>query len=140
MHPPTVPGHGISGHGILGHGIDLVEVARIADLTARHGDRFLRRVFTADELAYAQCRPKRRFEHLAARFAAKEAVVKVLGTGRRFGIAWHEIEVVREPTGRPTVALHGAAAEQADRAGVRQWHLSLSHVATHATASAIGCG
>lgn len=125
---------------IVGHGIDLVEVPRIAELLDRHGERFLSRCFTPDEVAYARKRPKRTCEHLAARFAAKEAVVKVLGTGRRHGIAWNEIAVHRLPTGQPTVRLSGTAAEQAKRRGIVQWHLSLSHVSTHATASAIGCG
>lgn len=125
---------------IVGHGIDIVEVSRIAELLDRHGERFLARCFTPDEVAYAHKRPKRTCEHLAARFAAKEAVVKVLGTGRRHGIAWNEIAVHRLPTGQPTVRLSGVAAEQADRRGIVRWHLSLSHVSSHATASAIGCG
>lgn len=123
---------------ITGHGIDIVEVARIRELIDRHGDRFLARCFTERELAYARERPKRFAEHLAARFAAKEAVLKVLGTGLRHGIGWSDIEVVRQPTGEPRVLLRGEAAAHAVRRGIERWHLSLSHVPGHATASAIG--
>ena len=124
---------------IVGHGIDIVEVDRIRELLDRHGNRFLDRCFSADEVAYARRRPVREAEHLAARFAAKEAVLKVLGTGRRHGINWCEIAVVRLPTGQPTLQLTGTAAAIADRLGITGWFLSLSHVSTHATASAIGC-
>ena len=122
---------------IVGHGIDIVEVARIADLIARHGERFLSRLFSDAERAYAARRPAKTAEHLAARFAAKEAVLKVLGTGLRHGIEWRDVEVVRLPTGRPTLRLSGKAAEVADGLGIAEWHLSLSHVAAHAIASAI---
>ena len=123
---------------IVGHGIDLVDVGRLRDLIARHGQRFLARCFTPDELAYAQRRPHRMAEHLAARFAAKEAVLKVLGTGLRHGIGWCDVEVVRLPTGQPTLRLHGVAADIAKQQGIDRWHLSLSHIPGHATASAIG--
>ena len=122
---------------ILGHGIDLVEIARIGEMVRRHGDHFLDRCFTAAERAYAEASAKRRDEHLAARFAAKEAVLKALGTGWRQGIAWTDVEVVREPSGQPTVRLSGEAARVADAMGVTQWMLSLSHTDTHAMASAI---
>ena len=88
---------------IVGHGIDLVEVSRIAELLERHGERFLERCFTAAERGYSDASVKRREEHLAARFAAKEAVLKALGTGWRDGIAWTDIEVVRRPSGQPLV-------------------------------------
>ena len=123
---------------IVGHGIDIVEVGRIRQLMDRHGDRFLGRCFTASELAYVRRRPKRLAEHLAGRFAAKEAVLKVLGTGLRHGIGWCDIEVVRLPTGQPTLQLAGAAARIARERGIERWMLSLSHISTHATASAIG--
>ncbi len=123
---------------IVGHGIDIVEVGRLRKLIERHGDRFLVRCFTAEEVAYARKRPQRFAEHLAARFAAKEAVMKVLGTGLRHGIGWCDIEVVRLPTGQPTLRLDGQAAAIAREMGIGRWHLSLSHISTHATASAIG--
>lgn len=123
---------------IVGHGIDIVEVARLRELIQRHGNRFLARCFTDDEVAYARQRPGRFAEHLAARFAAKEAVMKVLGTGLRHGIGWCDIEVARLPTGQPVVKLSGQAALIADQRGISQWHVSLSHISSHATASAIG--
>jgi holo-[acyl-carrier protein] synthase len=123
---------------IVGHGIDIVETQRIRDMVERHGDHFLDRVFTPGERAYCAKSPKRYYEHLAARFAAKEAVLKVIGTGWRGGIAWTDVEVVREPSGQPQVQLTGETAAIAERLGITRWHLSLSHIETHATASAIG--
>ena len=105
-----------------------------------HGERFLRRCFTEAERAYAEDNPRRRLEHLAGRFAAKEAVLKVLGTGWSGGIAWTDAEVVREASGRPTVRLHGRCAEVAAERGIVEWWLSISHIETHAVASAIGVG
>ncbi len=124
----------------LGHGIDLVPVPRIAEMVARHGDRFLQRVFTRAERDYADANPRRRTEHLAARFAAKEAVLKALGTGWRDGIAWTDVEVIREPSGMPSVRLHGRAATIAAELGVTGWMLSLTHAGEHAAASAIAWG
>ena len=123
---------------IVGHGIDLVDTARIEHLLAEHGRRFLDRCFTAEEQAYCDANVKRRVEHLAGRFAAKEAILKVLGTGWSGGIAWTDAEVVREPSGRPTVRLHDRCAEVAAERGIDQWWLSLSHIESHAMASAIG--
>ena len=123
---------------ILGHGIDIVETARIKYLVEEHGQRFLDRCFTPAEQAYAARNPKRYFEHLAGRFAAKEAVLKVLGTGWRGGIAWTDIEIVKQPSGQPTIALTGESKIIADRLGINAWHVSISHIETHATASAIG--
>lgn len=125
---------------IKGHGIDIVEIARIRRMMGEHPERFLRRVFTADERAYSESRPKRRDEHLAGRFASKEAVLKVLGTGWSGGIAWTDVEVVREASGQPTVRLHGVAAQKAEQLGITGWWLSISHTDTHAVASAIGAG
>lgn len=122
---------------VLAHGIDLVDVARIGRMVAEHGETFLTRCFTDRERAYAGDR-KRRDEHLAARFAAKEAVLKALGTGWSNGIAWTDIEVVLLPSGQPTVSLSGRAAELAQAQDIRAWLLSLSHTETHAIASAIG--
>jgi holo-[acyl-carrier protein] synthase len=123
---------------ILGHGIDIVETRRIRELVERHGDHFLDRVFTRAEQDYAGGNPKRYYEHLAGRFAAKEAVLKVIGTGWRGGIAWTDIEVIRHPSGQPKVQLTGECARVADSLGICRWHLSISHIETHATASAIG--
>jgi holo-[acyl-carrier protein] synthase len=125
---------------IHGHGIDLVEVARIRRLHETHGRHFLDRIFTIPEQQYCAENPKRYFEHLAARFAAKEAVLKALGTGWRGGIAWTDIEVTRDPSGRPGIRLTGESARIAAEMGIKQWFLSLTHVQTHAMASAIGTG
>ncbi|MCE9590921.1 MAG: holo-ACP synthase [Planctomycetes bacterium] len=122
---------------IVGHGIDMVETARVAKMLEEHGDRFLERCFTAGERAYADDR-KRSIEHLSGRFAAKEAILKVLGTGWRGGIAWTDAEVVRESSGRPSVRLHGECLRVAQELGIDQWWVSISHIGTHAIASAIG--
>ena len=121
---------------IIGHGVDLVDVARIAESVERHGQRFLDRVFTRAEQAYAG-ESKRRFEHLAARFAAKEAALKALGTGWRSGIAWTDIEVTTEPSGAPALCITGCAAEIAAERGIAAWHISLSHTEAQAMASVI---
>lgn len=124
---------------ILGHGVDIVEVARIAAMVEEHAGRFLERCFTAGERGYASSR-KRGAEHLAGRFAAKEAVLKALGTGWRDGIAWTDVEVVVLPSGQPEVRLHGVAQETATKKGIASWWLSISHTETHAVASAIAAG
>lgn len=121
---------------IVGHGIDIVEVARVAEMCREHGQRFLDRCFTVAEQAYASDR-KRRDEHLAGRFAAKEAILKALGTGWRDGIAWTDVEVVLMPSGQPTAVLRGRAAEIAAGLGAAEWSVSISHTETHAVASAI---
>ncbi len=123
---------------ILGHGIDIVETARIRKLVDEHGGHFLDRVFTPAEQAYCARNPKRYFEHLAGRFAAKEAVLKVLGTGWRGGIAWTDIEVLKEASGQPKIELTGECLRVAGELGIVRWHVSISHIETHATASAIG--
>lgn len=121
---------------IVGTGIDLVEVSRIAACIERFGQRFLERVFTADEIRY--CRAKANFaERFAARFAAKEAGLKAIGTGWRRGVAWREVEVRREPGGRPLLQYSGRAAEFARQLGVVRTQLSLSHTKEHAIASVI---
>jgi holo-[acyl-carrier protein] synthase len=123
---------------ILGHGIDLVETARIKRLHHQHGTHFLDRVFTPAEQAYCSANPKRYYEHLAGRFAAKEAVLKVLGTGWRGGIAWTDVEIVKNASGQPGIHLTGESARIAAEIGIVRWHVSISHIETHATASAIG--
>src|SRR5277367_3842378 len=102
---------------IVGHGIDIVETARIRRLVDEHGQHFLDRCFTAKEQAYCARSPKRHFEHLSGRFAAKEAILKVLGTGWRGKIAWTDMEIRPEPSGQPTVHLSGECARIAAEIG-----------------------
>jgi holo-[acyl-carrier protein] synthase len=123
---------------ILGHGIDIVETERVRRLVDEHGQRFLDRCFTKDEQQYCARSPKRYYEHLAGRFAAKEAVLKVLGTGWRGGIQWTDVEILKEPSGQPKIQLTGECARIAEQLGIIRWHVSISHIETHATASAIG--
>lgn len=110
-------------------GVDIVELQRIQRAVQRHGPRFLKRVYTISELAY--CRGD--VGRLAARWAAKEAVSKALGTGWR-GIAWRDVEVEREPTGRPVVILHGGARAAAEGLQLTTWEVSLSHSTQNAIA------
>ena len=121
---------------ILGSGVDICEVPRIEASIARHGSRFLERIFTTREIAYAD-RKANRFERYAARFAAKEAGMKALGTGWTGGIAWRDFEVVNLPSGRPTLTFHGRAAEIAAKLGVRHVALSLTHTKEQALAMVI---
>lgn len=116
-------------------GVDLVEVARVQAVLARHPARFLARVYTPQEVADCQGQAA----SLAARWAAKEAVSKALGSGWE-GIEWTEIEIVRTPQGQPGVVLHGAARALADRLGLQQWVVSLSHTAAYAVAFVIAQG
>lgn len=111
---------------ILGLGTDLIEIERVQQSLTRFGQRFMERVFTEGEIAYCQ-QKKHSAESFAARFAAKEATAKALGTGIARGISWQEIEVRRNPGERPTLNLTGRAAERADSMGVRHLHLSLTH-------------
>src|SRR5690348_10473780 len=121
---------------IVGTGIDLTEVPRIAASIERFGDRFLRRVFTEAEIRYCDSKANRA-ERYAARFAAKEAALKAIGTGWRRGVSWTDVEVRREPGGRPTLAFHGKAAEFAETLGVKHVALSLTHTKEHAMAQVI---
>jgi holo-[acyl-carrier protein] synthase len=119
---------------LVGTGIDLIEVPRIAHSIERYGERFLRRIFTAEEIAF--CRQKARAEEsFAARFAAKEAGAKALGTGIDRGVTWKELEVRRLPGERPTLHLHGRARAIAGHLGVQRVSLSLTHTAELAMAS-----
>jgi holo-[acyl-carrier protein] synthase len=119
---------------IVGSGIDLVEIGRIQHSMDRYGSRFLNRVYTAAEQAYC-LRKRNAAESFAARFAAKEAGAKALGTGISFGVNWLEIEVVRAPGGRPTLRFHGRAAQIAAAMGVARSALSITHTAALAMAS-----
>jgi holo-[acyl-carrier protein] synthase len=114
-------------------GIDIINVARIRETLARFGPRFSERVLTPAERRYVRDRP----ETLAGRWAAKEAVSKVLGLGVR-GIGWKEIEVERLPTGQPAVLLHGRAARRAEQLGMQRIALSISHESDYAVAIAFG--
>ena len=121
---------------IIGSGIDLVEIERIQQSMDRFGERFLNRIYTPAELAYC-LRKRNAAESLAARFAAKEAGAKALGTGISRGVHWHEIEVVREPGGRPGICFSGRAAEIARQLGVAHAALSLTHTGSLAMASVV---
>lgn len=121
---------------IVGTGVDLCEVDRIKNAIARHGRRFVERVFTEREIAYAE-RKKNLYERYAARFAAKEAGMKALGTGWRGGVAWRDFEVTNLPSGRPTMSFHGRAAEYAARLGVQTVSLSMTHTQVQAMAMVI---
>lgn len=121
---------------IVGSGIDLVEIDRIQRSLDRFGERFLNRVYTRAEQVYC-LRKHHAAESLAARFAAKEAGAKALGTGMSHGVTWVEIEVVREPGGRPTIQFHGRAAEIAGTLKARRAALSLTHSRNLAMASVV---
>jgi len=121
---------------IVGSGIDLAEIGRIQRTMDRYGQRFLDRVYTAAEQAYC-LRKRNAAESFAARFAAKEAGAKALGTGITHGVNWLEIEVAREPGGRPTLQFHGRAAEFAARLGARRAALSITHTTELAMASVV---
>ncbi|MBN1553225.1 MAG: holo-ACP synthase [Phycisphaerae bacterium] len=124
---------------ILSHGVDMVDCARLKASIERFGEKFLHRVFTPVEQDYCLGK-KNSTQHLAGRFAAKEAVLKVLGTGWRDGIAWTDIEVRNLPSGQPVVSLSGKCREVADEIGLSKILISISHIETHAIASAIGLG
>jgi holo-[acyl-carrier protein] synthase len=113
---------------IVGTGIDLAEVPRIRGAIERYGVKFIQRIYTPLEIAYVE-RKANRYERYAARFAAKEAGMKAIGTGWRHGVRWQDFEVANLPSGKPTLRFHGVAAEVANRLGVRNVSLSLTHTA-----------
>jgi holo-[acyl-carrier protein] synthase len=121
---------------IVGTGIDIAEVPRIAESIKRFGDRFLRRVFTEGEIRYCDSKANR-VERYAARFAAKEAAMKAIGTGWNHGVAWRDVEVCHMPGGRPTMTFHGKAAEFAAQLGTKHIALSISHTGQFAIAQVI---
>jgi holo-[acyl-carrier protein] synthase len=121
---------------IIGTGVDLAEVARIRESIERFGDRFLHRVFTEGEIQYCQRRANH-FESYAARFAAKEAGMKALGTGWNHGVRWRDIEVVRPKGQRPTIQFHGEAAAIAAKIGTKNVALSITHTSEQALAHVI---
>ncbi len=124
---------------IVGLGTDIVETLRIGRVIERHGEQFLHRVFTDDEIAY--CSKRREYlQHYAGRWAAKEAVMKVLGTGFAPGVGWKDIEIRTKTSGQPFIQLHGSVRELADQLGIGEVLISVSHCREYATATAIGLG
>jgi holo-[acyl-carrier protein] synthase len=121
---------------IVGTGIDIAEVPRIRHSIERFGDRFVQRIYTTGEIRYCDSKANR-VERYAARFAAKEAAMKALGTGWSHGVRWRDCEVVRLPGGRPAITFHGKAGEFAARLGVKNASLSLSHTSEQAIAQVI---
>ena len=113
---------------IVGTGVDLAEVRRIRASIERFGARFIDRIYTPAEIAYVE-RKANRWERYAARFAAKEAGMKAIGTGWRHGVRWQDFEVANLPSGKPTLRLHGVAARVAEKLGVRNVSLSITHTA-----------
>lgn len=124
---------------VVGIGTDIVECLRIAQMIERHGELFITRVFTPHEIEYCSSR-KAATQHYSGRWAAKEAILKALGTGWARGISWRDIEVRNELGGKPTVALGGGAREVCERKGIGQVLVSISHSRTHATAFALALG
>ena len=122
----------------IGHGTDLVDVERIREILGRQGHRFLQRLYTPGERAMAGEAPSVRF--LAGRFAAKEAILKALGTGWIAGLSWTDIDVGRLPSGKPTVLLSGGCRKLAEDLGVVQLDVSITHTSEHAAATAIAIG
>ena len=121
---------------IVGTGVDLAEVDRIRAAIERYGGRFIERIYTEGEIAYVE-RKANRYERYAARFAAKEAGMKAIGTGWKRGVRWRDFEVANLASGKPTLRLHGEAARVAERLGVKAVALSLTHTAEMAMAQVI---
>ena len=121
---------------VIGIGTDIVECLRIARMIERHGELFINRVYTPHEIQYCSQR-KAATQHYAGRWAAKEAVLKALGTGWARGIGWRDVEVHNDPTGRPSIRLAGGAREVSAQLGIGQMLVSISHCRSHATAYAL---
>lgn len=124
---------------VLGIGTDIIECLRIAQMIERHGELFLTRVYTPHEIEYCSAR-KASTQHYAGRFAAKEAVLKALGTGWTRGIQWRDIEVRNELGGKPSIFLGGGARDLCEKVGICDMLISISHCRTHATAYALAVG
>ncbi len=124
---------------VLGIGTDIVECLRIAQMIERHGDLFINRVYTDHEIEYCRAR-KAATQHFAGRWAAKEAVLKALGTGWRRGIRWRDVEVRNQESGQPTIAMRGGARDVVEQSGIREMLISISHCRSHATAYALAIG
>ncbi|MSR57447.1 MAG: holo-[acyl-carrier-protein] synthase [Planctomycetaceae bacterium] len=127
------------GKVVIGVGTDIVEVVRIGQMIERHGEVFLNRVYTDDEIRYCQ-RRKAYTQHYAGRWAAKEAVMKTLGTGFSRGVGWRDIEVCSNKSGQPSIVLRGGAREIALQSGISDVLISISHCRAYATANAIAIG
>lgn len=121
---------------IVGLGTDIIEIVRIGRMVERHGEVFLNRVFTEGEIRYCQKR-KESYQHFAGRWAAKEAVMKTLGTGWIRGVGWRDIEVVSQKSGRPVINIQGGAREFSDKLGIDDILITISHCRAYATATAI---
>ncbi len=124
---------------ITGIGTDIVECLRIAQMIERHGELFISRVYTQHEIEYCQSR-RQATQHFAGRWAAKEAVLKALGTGWRRGISWRDVEIRNLRSGLPTVALYGGAKDYMEQNGIARIMITISHCRSHATAQAIAIG
>jgi holo-[acyl-carrier protein] synthase len=124
---------------VVGVGTDIIECLRIAQMIERHGELFINRVYTDYEIRYCQ-RRKQATQHFAGRWAAKEAILKALGTGWRRGISWRDVEVRNEPSGKPVVGLRGGAREVVEQLGIREMLVSISHCRSHAMAYALALG
>jgi holo-[acyl-carrier protein] synthase len=124
---------------VLGIGTDIVECLRIAQMIERHGEYFINRVYTPHEIEYCQSR-RQATQHFAGRWAAKEAVLKAIGTGWRRGISWRDIEVRNQPGGKPVLAMRGGVREVVEQMGVQDLLISISHCRSHATAYALAVG
>jgi len=124
---------------VVGIGTDIIECLRIAQMVQRHGEQFIQRVYTPHEIQYCQAR-KESTQHFAGRWAAKEAVLKALGTGWVRGISWRDVEVRTETSGRPSILLRGGARAVCDQLGITEVLISISHCRSHATAYALALG
>lgn len=124
---------------IVGIGTDIVEVVRIGQMIEKHGETFINRVYTDQEIAYCQ-RRKEYLQHYAGRWAAKEAVMKTLGTGWSRGVGWKDIEVTTELSGAPTIKIHGAAKDIMQQLEITRILISISHCRSYATATALAFG
>lgn len=122
---------------IIGLGTDIIEIVRIGRMIERHGELFLNRIYTEDEVRYCQ-RRRESNQHFAGRWAAKEAVLKALGTGFIRGIHWQDIEVQSARSGRPCIALSGGARDLAERLNISEMLITISHCRSYATATAVG--
>jgi holo-[acyl-carrier protein] synthase len=128
-----------TGGSVIGIGTDIIECVRIAKMIEKHGELFLNRVYTRNEIAYCSCR-KSTIQHYAGRWAAKEAVLKALGTGWAKGIQWTDVEVVNEIGGRPHIELGGQAKLISQQMGIREILISISHCRSYAIAYASAIG
>lgn len=124
---------------VLGIGTEITECLRIARMIERHGEQFVNRVFTPEEIRFCQNR-KQSTQHFAGRWVAKEAVLKAIGTGWRPGISWLDMEIHNDTAGRSLVVVRGQLRDLAERAGIQRIYLSIAHCRTHATAYAIAVG